>query len=149
MSHAFAAAAAVMAPSPLLRRAPAVARAPRRAGALPSVSPAAVPALRGLKVRPQKEEKEMIERERQGDSVSMRCIGMRNAPARHGSSCARSPSQDDAARLVYGAQRLGKAERRCQAQESVRPRLLSSEPSPSRRCRRRPRRPRLGVQTKP
>ena len=71
MSHAFAAAAAVMAPSPLLRRAPAVARAPRRAGALPSVSPAAVPALRGLKVRPQKEEKEMIERERQGDSVSM------------------------------------------------------------------------------
>ena len=61
---AAAAAVAAVAPSPLLRRAPAVARAPRRAGALPRVSPATAPALRGLKVRPQRDEKrEAFDRE--------------------------------------------------------------------------------------
>ena len=58
-------AAAATAPSPLLlRRAPAVARAPRRAGALPSVSPAASPALRGLKVSPSQRERRGLREER-------------------------------------------------------------------------------------
>ena len=49
---ATAAVAAAPASSALirLRRAPVAARAPRRAGALPSVSPASSPVLRGLRV---------------------------------------------------------------------------------------------------
>ena len=130
--------------APSLRRAPAVARAPRRAGALPSVSPAAAPALRGLKVSPQRERGREGERCARTSELFLFCVLMHqqvaacSAPRANG-KLMRSLSSDGRCIVVDAA--LPENGQGQDARPSARERLpqapFVSEPSPPSPWRRK------------